>query len=291
MFLKEQLDSILDQKNVIANLLIRDDGSNDATLSILKKYQTLYPNNINLMIGKNVGWRESFMILIKTAQEKFPEVDFYAFSDQDDIWMPTKMYEAVQAIKTLPKGVRLYCSNQTIYRDGSVLGVVRPQTICQTMMGAMLRNYATGCTILFNKELLQIIARGYPPIVMAHDYWCYILANLCGSVYIDSRSFILYRQHSSNSIGARPSFVATWKRRLQSIKKLLGDRNREILARFILDEYEENMSEEGKNTVKKIAQYRKSLSNRIKLLIDKEYTYDLFWNDIWLKFRIIFGRL
>ena len=85
-YLKEQLDSILNQECVDVNLLIRDDGSSDNTIEIIESYQIEYPN-ITLIKGKNEGVIASFMDVLFVA----PECSYYAFADQDDVWLPEKI--------------------------------------------------------------------------------------------------------------------------------------------------------------------------------------------------------
>lgn len=81
-YLKEQLDSIFNQKEVEINLFIRDDGSMDNTVDIVKEYMVKYPNKINLIEGNNIGFANSFYYLVKIN----PKYEYYALSDQDDIW-------------------------------------------------------------------------------------------------------------------------------------------------------------------------------------------------------------
>ena len=81
MYLKEQLDSILNQEQVDLTLLIRDDGSTDGTVNILKEYENLH-GNIKWYSGTNLGCGKSFFQLVLDA----PESDYYAFADQDDVW-------------------------------------------------------------------------------------------------------------------------------------------------------------------------------------------------------------
>ena len=82
-YLDKQLKSIYNQRNIEdydVSIIVRDDGSQDDTVRILGSWSDRM--NIIVYREKNVGARESFYWLIKNA----PESDYYAFSDQDDIW-------------------------------------------------------------------------------------------------------------------------------------------------------------------------------------------------------------
>ena len=88
-FLRDQIESILNQEKVNVTLYVRDDGSSDRTVEILSSYEE--QGKLKLICGKNCGVGNSFMHLLYTSDQDF---DFYAFSDQDDIWLPDKLYSA-----------------------------------------------------------------------------------------------------------------------------------------------------------------------------------------------------
>ena len=92
-YLKEQLDSVLNQKDITLNFLVRDDGSTDSTIDILKQYEK--EGKIKLIVGKNIGYKKSFYELAKLA----PLSDYYAFCDQDDVWDDDKLITAVNMLE------------------------------------------------------------------------------------------------------------------------------------------------------------------------------------------------
>lgn len=92
-YLEEQLNSLIKQEDVELRILVRDDGSKDRTHEILDKWQKR--GHINWYEGKNKGAAQSFMDLIYNA----PEADYYAFCDQDDVWLPEKLKVAIDKIR------------------------------------------------------------------------------------------------------------------------------------------------------------------------------------------------
>lgn len=108
-YLSEQIDSILCQEGADVTLYIRDDGSSDQTIDIIKKYAKKY-QNIILTTGQNVGVGNSFMQLVYDCPDDF---DYYAFSDQDDIWLKEKLKVAIDNIKQKDTPT-LYASNQML---------------------------------------------------------------------------------------------------------------------------------------------------------------------------------
>ena len=95
-YLQEQIDSILNQKSSHQiDLMVRDDGSSDGTIEILKFYEEQYPARVKVNFEKNIGYIHSFFELIREAEG----YDYYALSDQDDIWYPEKMERMLRAIE------------------------------------------------------------------------------------------------------------------------------------------------------------------------------------------------
>ncbi|OQY16475.1 MAG: hypothetical protein B6I36_10220 [Desulfobacteraceae bacterium 4572_35.1] len=104
-YIVEQLESILAQYfEGELNVLIRDDGSSDDTLD---KIYGLREPRIEVIHGDNVGIKSSYMTLIELARER--PVDYYAFADQDDFWLPSKIQRAVFVLMK-KKRPALYCS-------------------------------------------------------------------------------------------------------------------------------------------------------------------------------------
>lgn len=290
-FLSEQLDSIFAQTGVNVHLLIRDDGSTDNTLSVISDYEVRFPGKIDVVKGSNTGWRKSFLTLAQWAKENYPNFRYFAFADQDDIWLPEKLKRGIETLQKLPTGPKLYCSNVTYYKDGIELGNLRKISINPTYKSCIIRNYATGCTMVFNRSLLDLVCRELPQIKIAHDYWFYMVACLCGTVAVDDESFILYRLHDSNQVGFKSGFFEIWQRRLKSVSGLFNSHEKESIAKELLRIHDASMNREALLAVDKLAHYNASSINRLSILFDNGYSYNSLSNDFWLKLRILCGRL
>lgn len=288
-FLQEQLDSLLNQKDVLVNILIRDDGSNDNTKTIIKETQASHDRIfIRLIEGQNIGWRESFFELVKIAWREYSEYDFFAFCDQDDVWMPQKLKSAYTKLIKMPEWrPRLYCSNLMYFKGGINYGIIRNIPKYPDLKQSLIRNYATGCTIVFDKNLLSLVACNLPKIEVAHDWWFYLVSVSCGNVYIDNESFILYRQHENNQIGLKKDFFQIWRRRLCS--NILRNHQRELQARELLRLYSMIINDRDIKSIEELAYYKNKLRNKIYLLLDNGFTTNLKSNDFWLKIKIILG--
>jgi len=292
-YLQEQLYSIFRQTGVDIKLIIRDDGSTDNTVSIIYDFQAKFPNKIELIIGNNIGWRKSFFSLIKYAYLT-TKCDYYAFCDQDDIWLSEKLKESIFRIKEMPTiaGPRFYCSNLYYYKDEINFGKIIKVKPHPTYKNCLVRNYATGCTIVYDYAMLQLLCKETPNILIAHDYWAYMVAVLCGQIYYDEESFILYRQHDNNQIGYRVGIIEVWKRRFNNLFNSAENKHfREKTAVELRRIFGDKMNKEALSAVNKVSDYRSSLSKRIKLLFDNGFTLNNISNDFWLKMRILFGQL
>lgn len=286
-YLREQLDSIFTQKDVDVCLSVRDDGSKDSTLEILCEYKKKYEGRMEILKGENIGWKKSFFELIRHAAVHYTGYNYFAFSDQDDIWLEEKLTAALSGLDALDCRIALYCSNQYYYKDGENLGAVWKRTPVPTAKNCLVRNCSPGCTMAFTKGLLDMMARYDSDHPAAHDYWAYQVAVLCGKVYVDENSYIYYRQHENNQIGITGGFRQLWRRRLKTAAS--SNRKRERQAKELYNLYRDDFSEEGRLAVEKIRNYRKSLKNRFGLLTDNDYTLGKRSNDFWFKLRIILG--
>ena len=86
---------ILNQDYPEISLLIRDDGSTDGTVDILKEYAQKY-RDIDYYVGENLGVQNSFFDLMKRADKR---AYYYAFADQDDVWLPGKIKRAIELLE------------------------------------------------------------------------------------------------------------------------------------------------------------------------------------------------
>lgn len=285
-YIREQIESILGQENVEVHIVVRDDGSEDKTQSILKEYEL--SGKLNVIHGKNIGWRKSFMRLLYES----PDCEYYAFCDQDDIWLPQKLEKAIIKLKSMPVGSpNLYCSNLIYYKEGKKYGIVKKTPPVLSCEHALMRSLAAGCTMVFNKELRDTIVNHKPRRVSAHDFWTYQVASFLGNVYYDMDSYILYRQHNNNQIGASINAIDIWKSRLSNVKKNFMRDDRQFAAKELLRLYSGSLSHDKILRIKKVAFFDKDVFTRLSLCFDHLYSMGTFASDFWLRTRIMFGKI
>ena len=266
-YLEEQLESIFAQKDVDLTLFVRDDGSKDNTLNIIDKYRKKYSNIILVDSKENLGPAMSFMILLKYAylNNKF---DYFAFSDQDDIWLSNKLIKGIKNLKDNNEPY-LYCSNQILYINDEKKGFRFTEELPIDLGSYMVKNEISGCTMIMNRKLVSILKiLGFPETNILnyrlHDTWVLLVACIYGKVIYDKESEILYRIHENNCIGIKKnSFWQRIKRRYFNktpAKNLRSKTAKELLKRC------EFKSLEDKELVQSFANYQNSLFDKKKLL-------------------------
>ena len=114
-----------------------------------------------------------------------------------------------------------------------------------------------------NRNLLLAFTKERPKMEMAHDEWAYLVANLCGHMFLDKESRILYRQHSGNQVGIRRSFLQIWKRRLRTLGKSLKTHPKETAAKEMIRIHGNLMTHEAMEAAIKLATYRGSISSML----------------------------
>ncbi len=213
-FIEEQVRSILDQLPADGLLMIRDDGSSDSTVSRIEAFED---PRIRLVHGENMGFARSFLTLLVEAP---PNAEMVMFSDQDDVWLPEKIERAWRHLQPLAAQPALYCSAQLLV-DVALrpLQATPPWPRGPSFPSALSENIVTGCTAALNQPALALLqSAGIPEGVRFHDWWLYLVVSAFGTVVVDNKPTLLYRQHGANLIGHGAGW---WGRQTQVLRFLL----------------------------------------------------------------------
>lgn len=265
-YIKEQIVSILEQEEVEVTLLIRDDGSTDNTIKIINDIAQKN-DNVSLYIGENVGPARSFMNLIENSED----VSYYAFSDQDDVWDSKKLISAINKMKDKQSEPTLYMSAlQIVDENLKDVGIKKVQGNF-SFEGEMIKNFATGCTQVFNKELCDILKEYIPNYIIMHDSWitrvCYAIG---GNVIIDEQSYIKYRQHTNNVVGYKDKIIPKLKKQYEiAFKNKISMRAN--IAEELKKGYEERLTKETKLVIDNLINYRSNTKAKKWLLSNKKF--------------------
>lgn len=258
-YLEEQIQSLLKQKGVDVDILVRDDGSNDNTRLILNSYQK--QGVLKWYTGDNLKPARSFMDLMQNAGS-YP---YYAFCDQDDVWLEDKLVSAVESLKHHSKEPSLYFSQtQLVDENLRELSTEKLSPLC-SFSESMIESIATGCTFVINKKMKELTDIYNPSYISMHDYWLYRL-NIAvkGFIYYDPIPHILYRQHSNNVIGLNKDRYLGVKRRIKRI--VYKERQRSKTAEELLKGYSKYISKEEKEVLRWASTCNVSVISKFKLV-------------------------
>lgn len=213
-YIREQIDSILVQLGPNDELIISDDGSTDATLSIIGSY-----NDARIKLLRNIGKHGvngNFEHALKHAQG-----DYIFLSDQDDVWLPGKVSACVQALQSADLIVHDCCVTD------SNLHILHPSFFA--MRGSapgfwknLLYNGYVGSCEAFRRSVLEYALPLPDELPVYHDGWLGSLADIKGKVEFIRTPLIYFRRHDSNtSQSARHSTFPLSKQISYRIKLLL----------------------------------------------------------------------
>ena len=247
-----QIHSILTQsyKNLV--LVVRDDGSSDKTVKIVKEYMENY-NNIKLVEGKNLGFIKSFFELLKLEQ-----ADYYAFADQDDVWLPDKIAFAVKSLDKLDNSKpNMAFSNPDYYDVNMKLIKKKKKGKTFSFTNSLYECVTQGMTMVINQKTKDTVLDYMPERVFFHDWWVYMICSGMGNVAYDDVTTVKYRRDGKNATAEGENFIKLLIWRIKNLfgkdglldiriqqseyKKLfynkLSDENKEILDRFVREKY------------------------------------------------------
>ena len=247
-----QIHSILTQsyKNIV--LVVRDDGSSDKTVKIVKEYMENY-SNIKLVEGKNLGFIKSFFELLKLEQ-----ADYYAFADQDDVWLPDKIALAVESLNKLDDSKpNMAFSNSDYYDVDMKLIKEGEKGKTFSFTNSLYECVTQGKTMVINQKTKDTVLDYMPERVFFHDWWVYMICSGMGNVAYDDVTTVKYRRDGKNATAEGESFIKLLIWRIKNLfgkdglldiriqqseyKKLfydkLSDENKEVLDRFVREKY------------------------------------------------------
>jgi len=261
LYIRAQIDSIINNTNsaeLINNIIIVDDGSNDSTVSIINELCHLYTKiKFYPSSGEKLGPVRNFergLLLTST--------NYIMLCDQDDKWLPNKISSSFDKIIEIENGdFYVPC---LIFTDLQIVDS-KLNTISQSFFDfnnvkfprdlelefLMANNVAPGCTMILNKALVAY-SLPMPSSVIMHDWWLMIFAKCYGRIGVIQQPTIMYRQHSKNTVGVK----------INSLMNKILSINEQLIKFFSM----KNLS---------IKQVSSLASFNCSLILNKDYAYSL----------------
>jgi glycosyltransferase involved in cell wall biosynthesis len=208
-YIGDQILSILNQSYKNIHIIVTDDGSSDSTVEIIKELASKHPNIEMVNCCRQGGVVQNF-----EKGLSYSKGDYIFLADQDDIWLPGKVENALSFIKEKEK----LLSKETpimVFQDLIVVDV-NLKTLSESFYSynkldplnnldiryLYWRSTVYGCTAIFNKALKNR-SIPFPKNIPMHDHWLALNAAIEGGIFFNPRKDILYRQHTNNVVGGQ----------------------------------------------------------------------------------------
>ena len=226
-YIKEQIESLLNQSYGDWTLYIHDDGSTDGTQAVIQDYANQHENIKILILGHSGGAKNNFLDMLQTV-----DAEYYMFCDQDDVWLPEKIEVSIEHMRQCeainPNRPIIVFSDLTVV-DQSLnviqdsfmeMSCIYPAYI-NTFDEMAALSITTGCTMLMNRKVKEGIPCWKHADILMHDSWL----TLCtvkngGKLCFVDKQLTLYRQHHDNTIGAKDSKRLTLSYRIRHILEI-----------------------------------------------------------------------
>lgn len=274
-YLREQLDSILNQDYKDWIIRACDDASTDNTYEILMEYKEKFPDKF-IIEKRETGFGSAKLNFAHLIKESV--CDYVMCCDQDDVWLLNKISLTLRAMKENEKAGLPILVHTDLKVVDAKLGVISESFFMHSNYNKnpgykdlLIQNHVTGCTMMMNRALINLLnlQKNYEDILM-HDWLAAIVAAGLGKVIFVDYPTMLYRQHEVNSVGAKKYGFALLISKLKnnSIRKSLVDTTKQ--AGRIANTYESVLSQEkhqlaheysqifGRNKVYRIGFYIKN---------------------------------
>lgn len=254
-FLPEQLDSIQRQSYRRIHLIARDDGSRDHSRELLKNHVLQL-----LETQENLGCKLNFSKLLQHAK-----APYICFADQDDVWLPHKVEESLDAMR---KAEKIYGQNTPILVHTDLIVVdqnlkeISPSFWNYAGLNPhehssfnrlLVQNCVTGCAMMINRPLADL-AGDIPQEAKMHDWWLALVASAFGKIIAVNHPSILYRQHGKNTIGAQKLGIIHLLKRFLKEGLIKSRTGRKQQAQAFLKRYDIKLAEKQRQALNAVIQ-------------------------------------
>ncbi|MDD3362868.1 MAG: glycosyltransferase family 2 protein [Hespellia sp.] len=266
-FIREQLDSIVEQTYANWKLFVRDDGSTDETMSILEEYQQKSGGKIVILKELPGGGsaNANFAVIWKWVKEN-EDFSYYMFCDQDDYWLEDKVKNSLDImkmnedvnkpflihtdLKVVDDNLNVICDSFAKYRNLNMN--------IQDLNHLLIQNNITGCTMLWNRTLNDMLYLDNKSVAM-HDWWMSTVTSMFGTIIYIPTATILYRQHLENVVGATEvnsfGFIMKRLKNLEHVKHTLYIP--QVQAKALLQVYKDVLDNDNRKILEKMSELRK----------------------------------
>ena len=198
-YIKETIDSVLNQSFTDYEFIIWNDGSTDSTEQIIKSYKDkriIYRKDIN----RGEGVAAQLACNLATAK-------YIARIDSDDVWLPHKIAFQYNYMESHPNVVLLSCPVIFIDKDSKELGRSFPVTKTGFLNKSIEKeNRFPHSGSIYRKEIYNKVG-GYNNIRLIQDYLLFLKMSKYGDLALCPIPLIKYRllfESVSNRVNSSP---------------------------------------------------------------------------------------
>jgi glycosyltransferase involved in cell wall biosynthesis len=214
-FIEEQVASILCQLNEGDELIIVDDSSTDNTLDILGSFDS---NTIKIIKNtRNLGLVKSFEIALNHSTG-----DIIFFSDQDDIWLESKVIKTIDCMQ-LQKSLVVVSDAKVFNEDGEIIenSFFKFRNSGSGLIKNFYKNSYIGCCMAIDAKIKAYILP-LPNRTLLHDEWIGLICEALGRTSFLPETLVMYRRHSMNQTNmSRNSWKKVVQKRFILLKALV----------------------------------------------------------------------
>ena len=238
-YIREQIESILNQTYQNIRLIISDDCSKDNTPEILREYEKK-DNRIELYIQeKNLGVVKNIEFLLSKVKN-----NYYMLSDQDDVWLSEKIEKSLETLTNKDADL-VFGDLEVVDQD---LKTIYPSFGDFMLLNNKINKYinspklnyiyncVTGCTVLAKKETIQkIVPLPGKSKYLIHDHWIGLMASIYGKVAYMPEKYIKYRQHGNNQVGTEK--ISHGFKKLDQVRELFINVKLGVFGTYVENNY------------------------------------------------------
>ncbi len=287
-YLANQLDSILTQTYQNVDVHLRDDGSTDETVAVIRDYAAKYPqiHHVEDDLG-NLGCPKSFYQIIRNA----PACDYYAFADQDDIWEKDKVERAVEALRTVEAGKPgvYYSSFTYVNPRGEFIRQAAEQDPQTPFIRTLFYTPGLGFTIAFNRAACEQYIVDVDTGDEMHDRWILRCGSAFGTVIYDPKPTAKHIRHEAAVTGGDNRYIDLVRYFLK--EELLGTKSKEESQKLVhfYDVYFDALTPEQQRTLSLFVKDKGPLA-RMKKVFFPQPLRPTAAGDLVLRILFLFGR-
>lgn len=290
-YITQQIESILNQdvENPI-QLIIRDDGSTDNTVSVVKSLCEK-DDRITLISSQNVGGVACFFALLRIAHDLPDDYAYFALSDQDDVWDLDKLRIGVESIESVATDAPVLYGSITrpVNKNLEPIEFKKREFLPFDFYNTIIQNKIPGHTHIMNRALLNHVYDADPSRVYVHDAYIVNAANIAGTLIFDNNPHVSYRQHGGNQLGTSRNSRLKWiLNRLTRLKKGDGVQYARQIE-YVVNCFGDKLTSEQQKEMRGFLESRDSFWKRLKYVSHtKLYRQDSF-DTFAFKLMYLFG--